>query len=735
MPNAQELRAGRKLRPRATAAPAAGLQRALKLPRAHQSRLAIQNEELREVVQKSEALLNAIPDLIFTTNRAGQFLDVKASDQSLLFAPSEVFLHRTVHDVLPQPTADLVMGASVKALDSKTVQSLNYSLAVQGQEKYFEARIAPSTRDNAISIVRDITERKQIEEELKASEERYRLLFDRATDGILILSEDGTLLAVNKAFASMHGYTEAEMAGLHLRNLDTPETLQGLPARLERILAGEVLTFNVTHYHKDGRVLVLEVSSSLITADGRRLIQAFHRDITERWRTEELVREMAYYDPLTRLANRMLLRDRLTQSMLAGQRSGNYGALIFLDLDNFKPLNDEHGHGVGDLLLVEVAKRLKDGVRQIDTVARFGGDEFVVLLDDLASDKEQARIKVDLVADKIRSTLANPYVLQTPSDAFGLKKVIEHRCTVSIGVSLFLGHENTSDEILKWADLAMYKAKDAGRNTACFFDPEMQIELANRLVLEYDLREAIQKQQFCVHYQPQINTLGEITGVEALLRWQHPKRGWVQPATFIRKAEKIGQIVPLGLWVLETAGTQLARWATQASTAHLTMAINVSARQFHQSDFVDQVLEVLARTGANPGRLKFELTESVLFSNLEGVITQMNVLKDVGVSFSLDDFGTGYSSLACLKRLPLAQLKIAQEFVRDILVDPDVLAIARMVLALADSMGLHVIAEGVETEAQRVLLAALGCHHYQGHLFSQALPVPEFEALLARVPN
>ena len=415
------------------------------------------------------------------------------------------------------------------------------------------ARVIIEQTDNRKLILlamEDITERKRISDALNASAARLHLMFDRATDGIVMLSGDGKLLEVNASFAQMHGYTQAEMASLHLRDLDTPEAVQKLPALLERVLAGETLNFEVTHYHKNGHIITLEVSSSLIVASGERLIQAFHRDITSRKQVEETVHRLAFYDLLTGLANRMLLKDRLARSMLAGERSGNYGALMFLDLDNFKPLNDQYGHGAGDLLLAEVAKRLRNCVRQVDTVARFGGDEFLVLLEDLTSDKEQAHSQADMVAGKIRSLLADPYVLQITSGDFGTLQTIEHKCTVSIGVALFLGQTNTEVDVLKWADLAMYKAKDTGRDRVFFFDHLMQIEKTNRVAFEENLREAILRKQFCIYYQAQISGKHEITGVEALLRWQHPTRGWVSPAEFIPTAEKTGLILPLGLWVL-----------------------------------------------------------------------------------------------------------------------------------------------------------------------------------------
>ena len=361
-------------------------------------------------------------------------------------------------------------------------------------------------------------------------------------------------------------------------------------------------------------------------------------------------------------------------------------------------------------------------MRESDTVARLGGDEFVVLLEDLGVDALQAASQAAVVAEKVSLQLSRYYELGYWA----------HNCTSSMGIALFGEQAEEVDDILIRADLAMYKAKDGGRNTLCFFDPEMQIEVTNRVALEKDLHEAILQKQFCVFYQTQVDGGNRIVGAEALLRWQHPTRGWVSPSEFIPKAEITGLILPLGQWMLEAACTQLALWAAHPLTAELTLAVNVSARQFHDDDFVEQVLETLRRTGAKAHLLKLELTESLLVAKVEDLIGKMHALKARGVQFSLDDFGTGYSSLSYLKRLPLDQLKIDQSFVRDILIDPDDAAIAKLVISLADSLGLAVIAEGVETQAQRDALAGIGCHNYQGYLFSRPLPAAEFDALLGR---
>ena len=445
-------------------------------------------------------------------------------------------------------------------------------------------------------------------------------------------------------------------------------------------------------------------------------------DITSRKSAEDEIRNLAFYDPLTRLPNRRLLMDRLGLALSGGSRHRRKVALLFVDLDNFKTLNDTQGHYQGDLLLQQVASRLSACVREGDTVARLGGDEFVVMLGDLDNNPLEAATEAKAVGEIILAAIAEPYQLSGTS----------YHSTASIGVT-FLGdqHENI-DEPLKRADLAMYQAKTAGRNTLRFFDTQMQAIVSARAAMEADLRHAVSNEQFLLHYQAQIEEPNRTVGAEALLRWEHPLRGLVPPAEFIPMAEETGLILPLGHWVLEAACAQLTRWAGQPGMAHLTMSVNVSARQFHQDDFVDEVLAVLARTGADPQRLKLELTESVLIADVEGVIAKMTVLKGKGVGFALDDFGTGYSSLSYLKRLPLDQLKIDQGFVRDILHDANDAAIARMVLALADSLGLSVIAEGVETELQREFLARLGCHSYQGYLFGRPVPIEVFEARLQR---
>jgi diguanylate cyclase (GGDEF)-like protein/PAS domain S-box-containing protein len=457
-----------------------------------------------------------------------------------------------------------------------------------------------------------------------------------------------------------------------------------------------------------------------IDSAGVRYVGGIAIDISERKAAEERIESLAFYDPLTNLPNRRLLLDRLKHILDTSARHRRIGALLFIDLDNFKTLNDTYGHNHGDQLLQQVAQRLQKSVRKGDTLARFGGDEFIILLEDLSINSLEAVTKAKATGEKILLLLGQPYLIDGNT----------HSSTPSIGITLLGDAQEDIDGALKRADLAMYQAKAAGRNTLRFFDPQVQATMEKRLLLEADLSIAIAEQQFVLHYQPQVLETEQITGAEALIRWQHPERGMVSPLEFISLAEDTGLILKLGRWVLNEACAQLAKWATQSACAQLTIAVNVSSRQFSQLDFVDQVLSALKTTGADPRLLKLELTESLLVSNVEDIIEKMVALKAVGISFSLDDFGTGYSSLAYLKQLPLDQLKIDQSFVKDILTNSNDAVIAKTIIALANSLGLAVIAEGVETEAQRNFLAQHGCPAYQGYLFSRPLPINAFEKLV-----
>jgi diguanylate cyclase (GGDEF)-like protein/PAS domain S-box-containing protein len=441
------------------------------------------------------------------------------------------------------------------------------------------------------------------------------------------------------------------------------------------------------------------------------------RDISARKTAEAEIERLAFFDALTALPNRRMLIDRLQQALEASVRNGQHGALLFIDLDNFKILNDTLGHHMGDLLLQQVAQRLQDCVRSADTVARLGGDEFVVMLEELDADAQVAATQAEVVAKKVLSSLNKQFALGNHN----------MHSSPSIGVTLFFQYTDTIEELLKRADLAMYQAKGAGRNTLRFFDPDMQAAASERAEMEADLRRALQDEQFVLYYQPVVDHGGGMTGVEALLRWQHPVRGMVSPAQFIPVAEQTGLILPLGQWVLEAACAQLVAWNDSPHTQKLSIAVNVSARQFRHPDFSTHILDLLRTSGANPYRLKLELTESLLLTDFEEAVMKMGELRSIGVSFSLDDFGTGYSSLAYLKRLPLDQLKIDQSFVRDVLTDPNDAAIARTILSLAKSLDLGVVAEGVETAGQRDFLLREGCRAFQGYFFGRPVPVEQLQ--------
>ncbi|MFZ3017882.1 MAG: EAL domain-containing protein [Gallionella sp.] len=443
------------------------------------------------------------------------------------------------------------------------------------------------------------------------------------------------------------------------------------------------------------------------------------QDITLRKQSEEEIHRLAFYDSLTQLPNRRLLQERLMQSMSISTRSGKHGALMFIDLDNFKTLNDTQGHDVGDLLLKEVASRLTRNVREGDTVARLGGDEFVVALESLSSSSHEAANQSETIAEKIRAELSLPYQLNG----------IEHHSSPSIGVCLFRGHQNSLDEVLKQADLAMYQAKSAGRNMVCFFDPAMQIEMEQRAELEKDLRASVRLNQLMLYYQMQVDESGRIVGAEALIRWQHPRRGMVSPAQFIPLAEEIGMIIPIGDWVIEQACAQLKLWEMDPAMRKIVLSVNVSPRQLSQPWFVEQVKESLEKSGIRASKLKLELTESFILDDVEEAIEKMQELRDMGIRFAMDDFGTGYSSLAYLKRLPLEQLKIDQSFVRDIAHDKNSSVMVRTIISIAGNFGLEVVAEGVETDMQLAFLRQYGCHKFQGYLFGKPVPVQEFEKL------
>jgi len=552
---------------------------------------------------------------------------------------------------------------------------------------------------------------------VSAKDDRYRTTFETSPDGVLIArAEDGKIVEVNPAFLEILQFTRDEAIGHTSTELDIwadeSDTLRVAEALHEQ---GGCRDIEVRLRRKNGEVFWGQLSASYAEFDGESCVISYIRDVSAAKADEEKIRSLAFYDTLTGLPNRRLLWERLRQALISSMRSGSKHALLFVDLDGFKSLNDTLGHHIGDLLLQETGRRIAACVREVDTVARLGGDEFVIILEDLSQIAEIAAAQARTVGGKILGAIDQPFLLEGR----------ECHTTSSMGITVFGNQSESTNEVLQQADIAMYQAKAAGRNAMFFFAPALQASVNERVALERDLRAAIRDNQFSLFYQPQLDR-GMMTGAEALIRWKHPTRGLVAPQDFVPLAEETGLIFPLGNWVLETACLQIAAWAARKEGAHLSIAVNISSREFRQPKFVDHVLAALERTGANPNNLKIELSESMFGENVEDVIARMTKLKSHGVRFSLEDFGTGYSSMTYLKRLPLDQIKIDRAFVSEILKDPISGAVAQAIISFGKAMGLSVIAEGVETEEQRAFLAKLGCHSFQGYLFSHPLPLGEF---------
>jgi len=672
----------------------------------------------------SDLALKAISQGVIISNSEGVILSVNEAFMSITgFSQPEILGRK----------CDFVQGAltdlnSIKKLRLAQENQIEFSGEILNYRKdgstfWNELTVTPVRNEqnkltHFIGITRDITERKNIELELRISATAFE-----SQEGIFVTDANKIILRVNQAFTGITGYSAEEAIG------KTPSILRSgrhdatfyaaMWKKLNKYGAWEGEVWNMRKngevYPENLMITAVKDLSGIVTN-----YVATLTDITLRKTAEDEIRSLAFYDPLTGLPNRRLLLDRLKQAVITSTRTGKDGALLFLDLDHFKTLNDSLGHDIGDMLLRQVAERLTACVREGDTVARLGGDEYVVMLEDLSEHALEAGAQVEAVGEKILSVINQPYEL------------LSHIChsTPSIGITLFKDQQSSVEELLKQADIAMYQAKSTGRNTIRFFDKQMQDAINSRVSLEHELRKALDLQQFQLYYQIQVDISGRVLGAEALIRWIHPKRGMVSPFHFIPLAEDTGLILPIGQWVLETACAQLQAWQQHAVTRELTLSINVSAKQFRQAQFVTQVQDTVEQYAINPMLLKIELTESMLLDNIDGTISIMNALKKIGIRFSLDDFGTGYSSLQYLKRLPLYQLKIDQSFVRDIAIDSSDQAIVRTIIAMAHTLNLNVIAEGVETEEQQGLLLNNGCTHYQGYLFGKPVPIDQFESSL-----
>jgi diguanylate cyclase (GGDEF)-like protein/PAS domain S-box-containing protein len=695
--------------------------------RVHQIELEMQNEALRQVQQALEESRDRFVDLYefapvgyLTLTAHGMISEINLTGVTLLGRERGKLINTSLRKLVIAADQDRWVQHFMAVTKQSQMSSIELSMG-QGDGTVFQAQLDCVSNPSGVRIsFVDITQRKFVENELRIAAAAFS-----SQNGMLITDPNGVIQRINPAFSETTGYSAREVIG------KTPALLQSgrqgkqfyqqmwTELKLKGCWQGEIW-----NKRKNGEIYAELLTITAIKSDDQAVIHfvGSFNDITANKDAEDRIHLLAYYDTLTGLPNRRLLQDRLDQAIVATVRNGTYGAMFFIDLDHFKALNDSRGHDVGDMLLVEVAQRLRESVREHDTVARQGGDEFVVLMETIGASAIEAAVVAEQLGHKLHAALAAPFNLHG----------YEYHCKASIGVGLFHAHD-TVEDLFKHADLALYQAKTAGRNKLRFFDPSMQVELEQRSQLEAALRKAVLLSQLRLYYQPQVDAAHRVTGVEALLRWQHPQRGLVLPQEFIPLAEDTGLILPIGRWVLEAACAQIKVWENAAVTSELQIAVNVSARQFRQPDLVAQVQSVLADSAIKPARLKLELTESILLEDVQDTITKMQAIKLLGVCFSLDDFGTGYSSLAYLAQLPLDQLKIDKSFVRNIPGVKNDETIVRAIITMGLGLGLNVIAEGVEAEIQREFLETLGCHEYQGHLFSRPLQLTELEAYLKRV--
>jgi len=613
----------------------------------------------------------------------------------------------------------------IRFLTNRMTRPLNQLSASMGRAKAGESEVRAvlSGPKDIADMAHAFNSMMAVLEEREAALRVAAIAFE-IEEGMIVTDSDEVVIRVNRVFTELSGYSAEEAIGKNLGMLKSDLHDAGFYPRMQEILHRDnYWQGEIWNRRNNGEIYPEWLTiTAVVGKDGKitNYICAFF-DITERKQAEEKIHNLAFYDPLCQLPNRRLLFDRLHKAVITSARNQTCAALLFIDLDNFKILNDTRGHDIGDLLLIEVGQRLQTCIRDSDTLARLGGDEFVVLLEGLSEDRTQAAVQAQGVGEKMLKAIHQPYIL----------KDIEQYSTASIGISLFANYRQNLDDLLKQADTAMYVAKKAGRSTLRFFDPAMQETLEMRSRIEAGMRKALPKNEFMLYYQVQVDSNQRPIGAEALIRWKHPEQGLISPALFIPVAEDTGLILPLGKWVLQTACAQLKKWESSPLTSELSLAVNVSARQFRQQAFVKQVSEIIEQTSINPSRLKLELTESTVLDNVADTIAKMHALKQVGVRFSMDDFGTGYSSLAYLTQLPLDQLKIDQSFVRNIGTKSTDAMIVQTIIGMANNLEIEVIAEGVETDAQRDFLWEAGCRLYQGYLFGRPVPVKEFTALLS----
>ena len=686
-----------------------------------------ERKQIEARLTDSESRLRAIienePECIKLVDAEGCLLRMNPAGLKMVEADNhEQVAGQPVIDLVAEEYRDAFADMHGRVLGGEAMQMEYEIVGLKGGRRWLETHAVPMREADGtvvhLAVTRDINERKQAENELRIAATVFE-----SQEGMMVTDAGQCILRVNKAFTDITGYTAEEVIGRNPNLLHSSrQSPEFYAAMWDCIQATGEWSGEIWNRRKNGEVYPDYLTITAVKDKHGNVTHyvGTHLDITLRKAAADEIERLAFYDPLTGLPNRRLLQNRLQPAFAASHRNGRKGALLFIDLDNFKSLNDSLGHDMGDLLLQQVAERLSASVREGDTVARLGGDEFVVMLQDLSEQTLDAAKQAETIGNKILSVLNHPYQLAAH----------QYVNTPSIGAALINGHETTVDELLKHADIAMYQAKLSGRNVLRFFDPQMQQAVAARYSLEDELRQALDKQQFQLYYQVQVDRAGRALGAEALIRWRHPERGLMAPEQFLALAEETGLIVPLGQWVIETACAQLQAWQQSPHTCRLLLSVNISAKQFFQTNFAARLQAAIERHAVDPCLLELELTEKLLFNNIEDTLNLIKALTRIGVRLSLDNFGTGYSSLQHLPALPLRRLEIDRSFVAG-LSDNSRQVMVRTIVAMADSLGLDVIAEGVETEQQRQFLLDNGCAGFQGYLFGKPLTITRFNAMLA----